>query len=244
MAKDNNQSYVPVVKGIPDFPFQYYTPTIDIKRKPYMLVGMDSGIGNAAFSCITISDDKFVNKIPVDFEYVDSFYFAEELAKYPTTLDRQFFIINKYWELFSQENVESLTYELLPITNISDPGTFKGVLHAQNTTALINMVCRMIGHQFYPTSPTEIKFCLTGNGSATKEEMCQKAYELTGDERLLTNNHMADALGDAFCGYIRKLKQHIADRDGKGEIPQKWLEFCPWNFKTMPEPWYNKYIHN
>ena len=60
----------------------------------------------------------------------------------------------------------------------------------------------ILNHPYRPVPATSIKKCLTGNGKAEKEEICNAAFTLTQDGRLLTNDHMADAFADCFVSAL------------------------------------------
>ena len=224
-------------QGIPkEFPFKarFPAPNDIPKDAPEVFVGMDSGIGNTAFSYIELIKDT-KTKAVVDFQYTKSYYYAPELAMLLYQIDKQFFLMEQYYNLFAHKCVTSFTYELLPITNIKDYETLKGVIDAQSTTNLLNALAYSLNHAYKPTPVTSIKFCLTGNGRATKEEMCNAAYAITGDQELLKNNHMADAFAACFYSFIKRLKEDCAYYSTP--IPTKWEKF-DWNFKVMPKaPW-------
>ena len=212
MSKVEKKIHIPREKGIPEqFPLKCYraVPTDFQPDAPFVLVGMDSGVGNTAFSYIELVQDPHTKAV-IDFIYKDTYYFADELEKYSLQMDKQFFLMNKYYELFAHEYVLSLTYELLPLTAIKDENILKGVIAAQATTNMINTVAYSLNHPFIPVPATAIKYCLTGNGNATKEDMCKAAYQLTGDERLLTNDHMADAFAMCFYSFIQRVKEDCA----------------------------------
>ena len=224
-------------KGIPaEFPFKARFPAPDDipEDAPEVYVGMDSGVGNTAFSYIELIKDP-KTKAVIDFDYKKSYYYAAELAMLIFQIDKQFFLMEQYYTLFSNKLVTSLTYELLPLTNIKDYDTLKGIIDAQATTTLISALAYSLNHPYKPTPATSIKYCLTGNGRATKEEMCQAAYSITGDKELLANDHMADAFADCFYSFIQRLKEDCVYYNTS--VPEKWKKF-DWNFKTMPKaPW-------
>lgn len=225
-------------QGIPDeFPFKVRFPAPDDipEDAPEVYVGMDSGVGNTAFSYIELIKNPDTNAV-IDFNYTKSYYYAPELAMLIFQIDKQFFLMEQYYDLFAHKRVASLTYELLPLTNIKDYETLKGVIDAQSTTNMLNALAYSLNHPYKPTPATSIKYCLTGNGKATKEEMCQAAYAITDDEELLKNNHMADAFADCFYAFIQRLKEDCAYYSSP--VPEKWATKFDWNFKTMPKaPW-------
>lgn len=229
-------THIPRETGIPtDFPLKCYRPAPnDIPPCPEILVGMDSGVSNTAFSCIELIRDKNTNAI-IDFRYAGAYYFKEELDKFTCQMDRQIYLAKQYYDLFSHRRVRSLTYELLALTSIKNEETLKGVIQAQATTNLINTVAYQLNHPFRPVPATAIKYCLTQNGKATKNDMCIGAYTCTGDEELLHNDHMADAFACCFYAFIRALKESCVCYEIP--IPQKFAHM-DWNFKTMPKaPW-------
>lgn len=230
------ETHMPRETGIPtDFPLKCYRPAAnDIPPCPEILVGMDSGVSNTAFSCIELIRDKNTNAI-TDFRYAGAYYFKEELDRFTCQMDRQIYLAKQYFDLFSHRRVHSLTYELLALTSIKNEETLKGVIQAQATTNLINTVAYQLNHPFRPVPATAIKYCLTQNGKATKNDMCIGAYTCTGDEELLHNDHMADAFACCFYAFIRVLKESCACY--QLPIPQKFAHM-DWNFKTMPKsPW-------
>lgn len=223
------------VKGIPDScPLQCYFPTPeDIPiSSPLVMVGMDSGVSNTAFAYIELVQGKQTKGI-VDFKFGDAYYFKDDLDLYSLQKDKQFFLCQQYYQLFSHKLVESLSFELLPLTTIKDYDTLKGVLDAQSTTDMISTVAFQLRHYYTPIPPTSVKYCLTGNGKATKEEMCKAAFSLTGDKRLLDNDHMADSFACCFYSFIQKVKEDCVYFGTP--IPQKFASM-DWNFRVMPAP--------
>ena len=87
----------------------------------------------------------------------------------------------------------------------------------------------ILNHPYRPVPATSIKKCLTGNGKAEKEEICNAAFTLTQDGRLLTNDHMADAFADCFYAFIQRIKSDASYFHTP--IPQKWAAM-DWNFKN------------
>lgn len=224
------------IKGIPDTPLLrcYTLPPSQMEDDKLLCVGFDSGITNAAYSYLSLIKDENTKAI-VDFNYEDSYYFKDELEDLGYKINKQFYIVNKYQELFSKRLVQSVTFELLALKDIPDEVTFKGVLDAQNTTALLMGTAYSLHHTYQPVPPTALKYCLTGNGKASKEEMKVAAYNLTGDERLLENDHMADAFADAFYGFIKLMKEDCVYYNVP--IPDKFKHMT-WNFINMPlAPW-------
>lgn len=236
--KTKNRKHLERTKGLPpEFPMKCYRPTYkDYESTTPIVVGMDSGIGNTAFSYLELIQGTDTNPKPVtDFKYGDSYYFLPELEKLSYQLDKQLYLCEKYYDLFAKKPVHSLTYELLPLNEIQDMGILAGVISAQATTNLINATAYMLNHHFEPVPATAIKYCLTGNMLASKEEMCKAAFQLTDDLRLLENNHMADAFAMAFYGFIKILKEDCVFYNVP--VPQKFAHM-EWNFKVMPlAPW-------
>ena len=95
--------------GIPlEFPLKCYQPA-DNDIPPYspeVLVGMDSGISNTAFSYIELIRDEATNAL-IDFTYGGTYYFKRELDDFSCKLDRQIYLAEKYYNLFSQECIQS-----------------------------------------------------------------------------------------------------------------------------------------
>lgn len=223
------------LSGIPDvFPMQCYFPTVDDipKDSPQIMVGMDSGVSNTAFSYIELIQDAKTKSV-IDFKLGDTYYFKDELDSLALQKDKQIYLCKQYFDLFARKDVVSLTFELLPLTSIKDQDTLKGVIDAQATTNMITTISYQLHHYYKPVPATSIKYCLSGNGKATKEEMCQAAFSLTGDERLLNNNHMADAFAAAFYSFIQRVKEDCVYYGTP--IPQKFAHM-DWNFKIMPAP--------
>jgi len=232
------KKHIARTQGLPEkCLFRCFSPKIEeiAADEPLIIVGMDSGVSNNAFCSIRLVQDP-VTKAIIDFEYEDCYYFAEQMEYLKFQIDKQFFLVEQYFNLFSRRLVHSLVYEVLPITNIKDNTVLKGVLDAQATTTLISAQAYSLGHHYTPAPATSIKKCLTDNGSATKEDMCKAAYALTGDERMLVNDHLADAFGDCFFGFIEALKADCVYYSVP--VPEKYLSLCSWNFDTMPKaPW-------
>lgn len=233
--------------GIPtEFPFKCYFATPDDipEAAPDIIVGMDSGISNLAFSEIEIIRDP-ITKSVVDFKYVGSYYFLGELSKYKSKIQKQLHIMELYYELFSHKRVIAVGYELLPFTIIKDEKIRAGVLDAQVTTDYIKLVAYQLNHHMEAIGATKNKFVLTGNGQADKEEMCKNAFALTQDEMLLDIDHCADAFALAFCLFMDMLKQDSVDHGTP--IPSKFAHMT-WNFdkKKMPKPTWEQqpYPHN
>ena len=233
-----NKKHIKREHGIPEtFPFKAYFPAPgDISTdEPEAFVGIDTGISNTAFSYIQLIKDPNTKAV-VDFHYGDSYYFAPELATLLYKIDKQFFIMEQYYKLFSHKFVTSVTYELLPLTSIKDSETLKGVIDAQTTTSLLNALAYSLNHPYKPVPATSIKKCLTNDGNASKEDMCKAAYAITGDKRLLENDHMADAFADCFYSFIQRLKEDCVYYGVP--VPEKYLSLCSWNFTTTPKaPW-------
>lgn len=224
------KKHIPRQQGIPEtFPIMGYYPSIgDIPEDaPEILIGMDSGVSNTAFCYIELIKDP-QTKAVIDFKYGNSYYFSKEMEHLAYQIDKQFYLMEQYYNLFAHKFVTSLTFELLPLTSIKNSETLKGVIDAQNTTALISFLAYSLNHPYRPISATSIKKCLTGNGKAEKETMCNVAFALTQDERLLANDHMADAFAACFYTFIQRIKSDSVYYHTP--IPQKWAGM-DWNFK-------------
>lgn len=235
MKNKNTKKNIQRIKGLPSvFPLQCYTPIRgDIKEEETpILIGMDSGVCNTAFVYIEpVTDTQ--TKAAIDFKLGDVYYFKDELTQFAYKKDRQLYLAKQYFDLFSHKLVLSLTFEVLPLTSIRDEAILKGVIDAQETTTLISTTAYLLHHYYSPVAVSAIKYCLTGNGRATKEEMCKAAYSLTGDKRLLENDHMADAFADCFYAFIQRVKEDCVYFNTP--IPDKY-KHMDWNFKTMPAP--------
>lgn len=214
--------------GIPlNCPLKCYQPAPgDIPpNAPEIFVGMDSGIGNTAFASLeTVRDSR--NAI-VDFKFLGAHYFRNELDQFAYKIDRQIYLANQYFDLYSRQNVKSLTYELLPLTSIRDSSTLSNVIDAQATTDIINMVAYQLGHMYNPVPATAIKFCLTGNGRASKFDMCMASFAWTRDEDLLYNDHMTDAFAMCFYAFVQELKKSCMAH--QIQIPEKF-SYMGWNY--------------
>lgn len=128
-----------------------------------------------------------------------------------------------------------MTFERLSLNTIRDTDTLKGVIDAQETTTLLTTTAYALNHFYKPIPATSIKYCLTGNGKADKQEMCQAAYNLTGDIQLLNNSHRADAFACCFYSFIQGMKESCVYYEIP--IPSKYAHM-EWNFRTMPKaPW-------
>lgn len=222
-------------KGIPDvFPLKCYFATPDDipVDSPDIIVGMDSGITNLAFSEIQLIRDP-ITKSVVDFKYIGSYYFADELTRYKSKIQKQIHIMELYYDLFSHKRVLFVGYELLPFTVIKDASIRAGVLDAQCTTDYIKLVAYQLNHHMEAISAKANKYCLTSDGNAAKEKMCQYAYDMTGDICLLENDHCSDAFALAFYLFIDMVKQDVVDHNTP--IPTKFAHM-DWNFKKMPKP--------
>ena len=227
------KKHIPRINGIPaEFPFKCYSPAqTDIPPdKPQIMVGLDSGVGNTAFAYIEIIRDANTKAI-IDFTFGDSYYFLEDLDKLAYQKDKQIFLCQQYYELFAHRKVLSMTFERLPLNSIKEADILKNVIDAQETTTLLTTVAYALNHYYNPVPVTSIKYCLTGNGRASKQEMCQSAYALTNDKQLLDNDHLADAFACCFYSFIQELKKDCSYN--KIPIPQKFTHM-DWNFKTMP----------
>ena len=243
MATHTTKKHIYREKGIPDtFPLQCYFPSPDdiSDDEPSIIIGMDSGVGNTAFAYIELIRDVNTKAI-VDFRFADAYYFKEQLDLLSLQKDKQIFLCEQYFKLFAHKRVENLTFELLPLTSIKDESTLKGVIDAQSTTNMITLIAYQLYHSYKPVPATSIKLCLTGKGTASKDEMCEAAYSWTHDERLLSNNHMADAFGCAFYSFIQMVKEDCVYYNTP--IPEKFAHM-DWNFQTMPSPpWGNKSLY-
>lgn len=195
--------------GIPlEFPLKCYQPA-DNDIPPYspeILVGMDSGISNTAFSYIELIRDEATNAL-IDFTYGGTYYFKRELDDFSCKLDRQIYLAEKYYNLFSHKNVSNLTFEVLSLNSAKNEETLKGIIDAQRTTTIISTLAYQLNHHFTPVPATAIKYCITGSGTAMKYDMCMNAYAWTKDEDLLYNDHMSDAFSCCFYTFVQKLKE-------------------------------------
>ena len=229
----STKEHIPRLSGIPEeFPFKCYSPTVgDIPSgSPEILVGMDSGISNLAFCSIELIRDVYTGSA-IDFKFIDAYYFKSELDKYAYKMDKQLYLAEQYFNLFSHKNVNSLTFEVLSLTSIKNEETLNGVIDAQATTDLIKTVAYLLKHRYNPIPATAIKFCLTGSGKATKYDMRMAAYSWTKEEALLYNDHMADAFACAFYSFIKMMIQDCMEHHIP--IPAKFSHM-KWNFKNIP----------
>jgi len=227
------KKHIPREKGIPlEFPLKCYQPSPeDIPPySPEILVGMDSGISNTAFSYIELVRDEMTNAV-VDFKYGDTYYFKKELDDFSYKMDKQIYLAEKYFKLFSHKNVNNLTFEVLSLTSAKNEDTLKGIINAQGTTSIISLTAYQLGHHFTPVPATAIKYTMTGTGKALKYDMCMNAYAWTNDEELLYNDHMADAFSCCFYAFIQKLKESCIQHSTP--VPPKF-SYIGWNYKDMP----------
>lgn len=218
--------------GIPlEFPLKCYQPASnDIPPcSPEILVGMDSGITNTAFSYIELIRDEITNAV-IDFKYGNTYYFKDELDVFSYKIDKQIYLASRYYDLFSHRNVSNLTFEVLSL-NSSKNEDLKGIIDAQGTSTLISTLAYQLNHHFTPVPATAIKFCITGSGTAVKYDMCINAYAWTKDEELLYNDHMADAFSCCFYTFVQKLKESCIQHNIP--IPKKFL-YMGWNYKDIP----------
>ena len=203
------KKHIPREAGIPlKFPLKCYQPA-DNDIPPYspeVLVGMDSGISNTAFSYIELIRDEATNAL-IDFTYGGTYYFKRELDDFSCKLDRQIYLAEKYYNLFSHKNVSNLTFEVLSLNSAKNEETLKGIIDAQRTTTIISTLAYQLNHHFTPVPATAIKYCITGSGTAMKYDMCMNAYAWTKDEDLLYNDHMSDAFSCCFYTFVQKLKE-------------------------------------
>ena len=123
-----------------------------------------------------------------------------------------------------------MVYELMPLNNVKDEKVLSGLIQTQATTDYLNLICYSLAHYFTPVPATAVKLCLTGCGNASKEQMCQAAYNITKDPFFLDNDHAADSFGMAFYGFIQMMKENYEYKTQP--IPEKFMQFCPWNFKN------------
>lgn len=207
----NNQtlSFYKRTSAIPDtFPLEHYCLPTDTTTTEQIVVGIDSGVSNCAFCELQlIYEDGYF----ADFEIKNLYYFEDEIKKYTCIDDRYYFLASKYYDLFSKKPVCNTIFELLSLNTIKDNETLKGVLRAQKTTHIISFICRCLKHPYTAISPKAIKYALTGNGNATKEEMQKAAYEITDEQFLefLENDHLADAFAMAFYYWTTKVKEEM-----------------------------------
>ncbi len=231
------KKHIPREKGIPmEFPLKCYQPAPDDipPYSPEILIGMDSGISNTAFSYIELVRDEMTNAV-IDFKYGNTYYFKKELDDFSYKIDKKIYLANRYYDLFSHRNVANLTFEVLSLTSAKNEDTLKGVIDAQATTDMINTLAYQLNHPFTPVPATAIKYCMVGTGKATKYDMCMNAYAWTGDEELLYNDHMADAFSCCLYTFIQKLKESCIQNNTP--IPKKF-SYMGWNYKDMPS-----YLH-
>lgn len=227
------KKHIPRDIGIPmDFPIKCYQPAPnDIPAgSPEILIGKDSGITNTAFPYIELIRDEITNAV-IDFNYCGTYYFKDELDNFSCKIDKQIYLANRYYNLFSRRNVANLTFEVLPLTSAKNEDTLKGVIDAQATTNMINTLAYQLNHPFPPVPATAIKYCMTGTGKASKYDMCMNAFAWTGDEELLYNDHMADAFSCCLYTFIQKLKENCLQNNTP--IPKKF-SYMGWNYKDLP----------
>ena len=208
--------------GIPDqFPLKCYQPAPDDipPGSPEIMIGMDSGISNTAFSYIELIRDSTTNSL-IDFKYGGTYYFKKELDEYSCKLDKHIYLAEKYYNLFSHQKVSSLTFEVLSLNTAKNEETLKGIMDAQATTNIISTTAYQLNHHFNPVPATAIKCCLTGKGNASKYDMCMESYAWTKDEELLYNDHMADAFACCFYTFIKELKESCSTHSMP--VPQRF----------------------
>lgn len=207
---NTNTSFYERTSVIPEsFPLKhYFLPTDNFDTTEQIVIGIDSGVSNCAFCELQlIFEDGYL----ADFEIENLYYFDDELKKYPCVDDKYYFLASKYYDLFSHKSVCNTTFELLSLNTIRDVETLKGVLRAQKTTDIISFICRCLKHPYSAVSPKAVKYALTGNGNASKEEMQNTAYEITGQQfpEFLENDHLADAFAMAFHYWSTKVKEEM-----------------------------------
>lgn len=206
---NTNISYYQRSSDIPDtFPLEHYCLPTDTNTTEQIVVGIDSGVSNCAFCEFQLL---FEDGYLADFEIKNLYYFEDEIKKYACIDDRYYFLAAKYYDLFSKKPVCNTIFELLSLNTIKDNETLKGVLRAQKTTDIISFICRCLKHPYTATSPKAVKYALTGNGNATKEEMQKAAYKITNEQypEFLENDHLADAFGMAFYHWSSKVKEEM-----------------------------------
>lgn len=195
---------------IPDtFPLKHYylsTNQSDLS-KPFA-IGIDSGVNNCAFCELQLV---YENGYLIDFTVNNLYYFEDEIKNFLCVDDKYYFLAEKYFDLFKDKPICKTTFELLPLNAIKNAETLKGVLRAQKTTDIISFICRCLKHSYTAVSPKTIKYTLTGNGNATKEEMQKAAFRITGNKypEFLINDHLADSFAMAFHYWVTKLKEEI-----------------------------------
>lgn len=227
------KKHIPRETGIPmEFPLKCYSPASnDISPySPEILIGMDSGITNTAFSYIELIRNTETNAL-IDFKYGGTYYFKDELDSFSYKIDKQIYLANRYYNLFSHQNVSSLTFEVLSLNSAKNEETLKGILDAQTTTTIISTIAYQLNHHFTPVPATAVKYCITGSGTAMKYDMCINAFAWTKDEELLNNDHMADAFSCCFYTFIQKLKKSCIQHNIP--IPKKF-SYMDWNYKDIP----------
>lgn len=202
-------SFYKRTSDIPDtFPLAHYCLPSNSNTTEQIVVGIDSGVSNCAFCELQlIYEDGYL----ADFEIKNLYYFEDEIKKYACIDDRYYFLAAKYYDLFSKKPVCNTIFELLSLNTIKDNESLKGVLRAQKTTDIISFICRCLKHPYTAISPKAIKYTLTGNGNATKEEMQKAAYEITDEQfpEFLENDHLADAFAMAFYHWTSKVKEEM-----------------------------------
>ncbi len=229
----STKKHLPRQMGIPDeFPLRCYSPTVgDIPYgSPEILVGMDSGVSNTAFCTLEIIRDTCTGAV-TDFKFLDAYYFKSELDQYAYQMDKQLYLAEQYFQLFNKKNVRELTFEVLPLPSTKGQETLNGVLDAQMTTDLIKTVAYILKHHFNPVPAPAIKLCLNGSGNSSKNDMCIAGFSWTKDERLLYNDHMADAFACCFYTFMKMMVRDCITYNLP--IPEKFSHMT-WNFKNMP----------
>ena len=137
------------IQAIPDaFPLQCYLPYNAIDEPPIM-VGMDSGVTNNAFAALELIQ---LNGVTIDFKYSNAYYFENDLALLCNQMDKQIFLTQQYFNLFSHKKVKCLTFEVLPVTSTKGQ-TLQGVLAAQTTTNMITLMAYQLQHPYKPGPP-------------------------------------------------------------------------------------------
>lgn len=212
--------------NIPDkFPLGHYKLPFD-PNKPQILIGMDSGVSHLAFSETSIIKE---NGHIRDIKIENLYYFENEIRSIPTQDDRYFYIAEQYYNLFSKKQVKRLGCEIIAL-NDSPNTNLQSLLRAQKVTDILTFLCRCLSHPYSAIPPKVIKYCIKKNGNASKGEMQEAIYKITGEQYpiFLENDHLTDAYAIALYLAIDLIKTDCTNFNLP--IPEKYA-FMDWNFK-------------
>ncbi|SEW31724.1 crossover junction endodeoxyribonuclease RuvC [[Clostridium] fimetarium] len=188
------------------FPIEFYRSHPSTMSNNTYVIGLDSGTMNAAIVVAQVIKEYHPKR---NYYKIVEFIYPEKEMRNLTSDEKLLFLANLIWDLCMKYNVLAITFEMLPLTTVG-PKKLKGVLLAHSMTAITELICACLDIKHCPIPVTTIKYYVTKNGDAKKEQVQQcvdKLLEYQYSDIILGNDHIADALAvlhTYMCLYFQK----------------------------------------